>query len=265
MTLPWGDGSVEAELPDDATVVRYGQTYRDALTPPEDPRSAVLQALREPLGMPPLRSLAGPGRTAVIGFPDRVKGGSHATAHRRLSIPLIIEELLAGGCALRDITLLCCMGLHRKNTEAEWREYLGNDIVDLVGVANIVNHDAEDPALLELGHDAMGNAVQCNRLIAEADIPIVLGHVAGNPYGGFSGGYKMIATGISGWRSIASHHCPQTMHRDDWLGASPRSRMRVQFSSIGEWMEQQIGKPFFAVDAVLGQGHVHVHHAIRPD
>jgi hypothetical protein len=99
----------------------------------------------------------------------------------------------------------------------------------------------------------MGNVVLCNRLLAEADLPIVVGHCAGNPYGGYSGGYKMLVTGFTGWRSIASHHSPETMHRDDWLGASPQSQMRRQFQSIGEAIEQNIGKKIFAVDAVLGQ------------
>ena len=37
--------------------------------------------------------------------------------------------------------------------------------------------------------------------------------MGGNPYGGYSGGYKHCATGISHWRSISAHHVPQVMHR----------------------------------------------------
>ena len=84
-------------------------------------------------------------------------------------------------------------------------------------------------------------------------MPIVIGHCAGNPYGGYSGGYKMLVTGFTGWRSIASHHCPATMHREDWLGASSESHMRHQFGSIGRAIEKNMGKKIFAVDAVLGQ------------
>jgi hypothetical protein len=43
------------------------------------------------------------------------------------------------------------------------------------------------------------------------------------------------------------------MHREDWLGASTSSHMRHQFKSIGQAMEQGIGKKIFGVDAVLGQ------------
>ncbi|SKA39367.1 lactate racemase domain-containing protein [Consotaella salsifontis] len=249
--LDYGDSRMKVELPDTATVVRFGQSYQDP--PAVDPVEATRNALRNPLGTPPLREMGGPNKKVVIGFPDRVKGGSQKNSHRKTAIPLIIEELLAGGTKLENITLLCCMGLHRQNTLAEWYDYLGHEIVDQFWPDRIINHDAEAPDLLDFGVDGMGNAVQCNRMMAEADLPIVVGHCAGNPYGGYSGGYKMVVTGMTGMKSIASHHAPKTMHRDDWLGASPKQHMRHQFRAIGEAMEAGMGKRFFGVDAVLGQ------------
>lgn len=249
--LDYGDSRMRVELPDSATVIRFGQTYSD---PPEvDPVEATRHAIRNPVGMPPLRDLGGPGKKVVIGFPDRVKGGVQSTSHRKTSIPLVIEELLSAGTSIEDITLLCCIGLHRKNTLEEWYSYLGKNIVDAFWPDRLVNHDAEAADLCELGVDGMGNVVQCNRMVAEADLAIMIGHCSGNPYGGYSGGHKMVATGITGWRSIASHHSPATMHRDDWLGASAHSHMRHQFRSIAEAMEARIGKKFFGIDAVLGQ------------
>ena len=238
VTLDYGDGFMEVELPDSATVVRYGTTCTD---PPEvDPWEATRQTLEHPLGMPPLRELAAPGRTAVIAFPDRVKGGSDEKSHRRVCIPLIVNELLKGGMRKENIMLLCAPGLHRKNHEKDMYEYLGKEIMDEFYPDRIVPHDAEAPDLLDLGKDEMGNTVQCNRLVAECDIPILIGHVQGNPYGGYSGSYKMAVTGITGWKSIASHHTPSTMHRDDLLPASINSTMRKQFDSIGRAMEKGI-------------------------
>lgn len=249
--LDYGDTNMPVKLPDTACIVRYGQTYSD---PPEvDPRDATHRALEKPLGLSPLKELGGADKRVVIGFPDRVKGGVGPNCHRRVAIPLIVEELLKGGTNLENITLLCCMGLHRKNTLEEWYWYLGREIVDQFWPDRLLNHDVEAPDLCDFGTDEMGNTVQCNRLMAEADVPIVIGHVTGNPYGGYSGGYKMIVTGLSGWQSIASHHVPATMHRQDWMGASTDSHMRRQFTSIGKAMEKAIGKKFFAVDAVLGQ------------
>lgn len=186
--------------------------------------------------MPTLAEMAGPEKKIAIAFPDRVKGGSHARAHRKVAIPLVVEDLLKGRAKIETIVLICAIGLHRMNTVGEWRDYLGRDIVNQFYPERLVNHGAEQVALLDLGTDEMGNAVQCNHLVAQADIAVVIGHCAGNPHGGCSGGDKMMATGITGWKSIASQHLPKTMHRDDWLGASPEGRMRDQFQSIGKAM-----------------------------
>ena len=204
--LDYGTKRMPVELPDSAVVVRYGKTYADP--PSVDPVAATRAALDAPLGLPPLTELAGPGRTAVIVFPDRVKGGAHPLAHRRVSIPAVVDDLLRGGCRIEDISLLCAQGLHRRNTREEWLEYLGPQIVDRFWPDRISNHDAEGDRLLDLGHDGMGNAVQTHRAILDADIAVLIGHCAANPYGGFSGGYKMLVTGLAGRASIASHHNP---------------------------------------------------------
>lgn len=250
--LDYGQTKMRVELPNTAVVVRYGETYSDP-DPLGDSVELTKAALAAPIGLPPLREMAGPGKKAVIAFPDRVKGGAHAKAHRKVSIPLVIAELLAGGCREEDISLLCAPGLHRHNTFEEWCGYLGRDLVMRFWPDRIINHDAEGADLANLGTDAMGNVVQSNRRFMEADIPILIGHCAGNPYGGYSGGYKMLVTGLAGWQSIASHHGPKTMHRADWLGASTKQHMRHQFKSIGEAVEKAAGKRFFAIDAVIGQ------------
>ena len=249
--MDYGDGNITVELPDSATVVEYGKTYVDP--PGIDPVEATKKALENPHGFAPLKELGGPGKKVVIGFPDRVKGGVGPKAHRRVAIPLILEALLSAGTKLENITLVCCIGLHRMNTLEEWYWYLGKEIVDQFWPGRLVNHDAEAVDLVDLGQDTMGNSVQCNKLFADADLAIVVGHCAGNPYGGYSGGYKMIVTGMSGASSIASHHCPKTMYREDWLGGGVGQHMRTQFDSIGKAMEAGIGKKFFGVDAVLNQ------------
>ena len=90
-----------------------------------------------------------------------------------------------------------------------------------------------------------------NKYVFDCDIPILIGHVQGNPYGGYSGGYKHCSTGITHWRSIASHHVPKVMHRDDFTPVSGHSLMRTKFDEIGMHMEEKMGHPFFCCDAVL--------------
>ncbi|MCL1999893.1 MAG: lactate racemase domain-containing protein [Planctomycetes bacterium] len=250
--LDYGDGKMRVELPDSAVVVRYGKTYRDP-DPLGDSLELTRRALQKPLDGKPLRERAGPDKKVVVGFPDRVKGGVQPKAHRRVALKLILEELLAGGCELANITLLCGPGLHRQNTLEEFYWYLGKEIVDQFHPGRLINHDVEAPGLKDYGNDAMGNRVQGNALLHDADLVVMVGHCSGNPYGGYSGGYKMLVTGFSGWQSIASHHCPATMHRDDWLGGRANQHMRRQFQAIGKAMEEGMGKEIFQVDAVLGQ------------
>ncbi len=249
--IEYGDSFLQVEVPDGATIVNPATHYHDP--PAVDPYEATRNALQNPLGIEPLRKLAKPGQKVIIAFPDRVKGGAQKDAHRRVAIPVVLAELEKAGVKARDITLVCAIGLHRKNTKEEWDWYLGSEIVDRFWPDRIVNHDAEDPdGMVEIGYDEMGNYVNMNRAIYQADLAVMIGHVQGNPYGGYSGGYKMCVTGITGWRSIRSHHNPRVMHRDDFVPVNVESMMRKQFDSIGRAMEKAMGKRFFCIDAVLG-------------
>ena len=247
----YGDTTMVAELPPTATVVRYGDTYRD---PPEvDAVGAARRALAAPLGMPRLGELVGPGSRVAIAFPDRVKGGTHATAHRKVALPLVLEQLAAAGVSFDDVALICAVGLHRKNSREEMAAYLPAAVLDRFGPDQLRNHDAEDADdLIDLGRSAHGDRVVFNRTCIEADLCVVLGHAQGNPYGGFSGGYKTVATGLTTWRSIAGHHTPDSMDRDDFVPINPHSHFRHQLNAIGRRAEEQMAHPFFAVDAVTG-------------
>ena len=132
----------------------------------------------------------------TIAFPDRVKGGAHDTAHRKVVLPLLLDELEAAGVRPEDTRLVCAIGLHRKNHRHEFEDYLGREVLDRLPADNVVNHDAEDPdGMVDLGLSDLGDPVQVNSAVVESDLTVLVGHAAGNPYGGFSGGYKMPATG----------------------------------------------------------------------
>jgi hypothetical protein len=251
VTLEYGDGHVDVDLPENAVVVRAGQAHPEP-PPLADPLQATRDAIRSPLGCAPLAEQVGPGSVVTIAFPDRVKGGSHATAHRKVALRVLLDELEAAGVALADVTLVCAVGLHRKNFRSEFEAYLGTGNLARLRPEQVVNHDAEDPdGIVSLEQSSLGDVVQMNRRLAESDLTILIGHTAGNPYGGFSGGYKMPATGLTTWRSIRGHHSPGSLYRDDFLPVSTHSHFRHQLASIGKRMETAMPRPFFTVDAVL--------------
>lgn len=249
--LRYGDGHLDVEIREDTVVVSAENADHEPQYLP-DPVSATRDALESPRGCEPVMGQVGPGSTVTIAFPDRVKGGTQATAHRKTTLPLIFDQLEKAGVRPDNIRLVCAIGLHRKNRRDEFVDYLGDDAVRRVPEQNIVNHDAEDTEqMVDLGRSTLGDVVQVNRAVVESDLTISIGHTAGNPYGGFSGGYKMPATGLTSWRSIACHHSPETMYNSDFVPASSSSRFREQLTAIGQKMETAMPRPFFSVDAVL--------------
>ncbi len=254
LSFEYGPGMLAAELPDDTEVFIPGETVPDPPCIPEEQlREETLRSIRNPIGMPPLSRLAHAGSRCVIVFPDRVKGGEQPTAHRKLAIPLILEELYAAGVAKQDVLLICSTGLHRKNTKEEIAGVLGPALMDAFWESGqIVNHDSEDwDNLIDLGKTPRGDHVIMNKAVYEADVAVLIGHTQGNPYGGYSGGYKHCATGLTHWRCIAAHHTPGVMHRPDFVPVSGGSLMRSKFDEIGLYMEEKMGKKFFCCDAVL--------------
>lgn len=254
LQFEYGHGFLKAGLPDSTDVFIPGETVLDPpFIPLDQVKEATRKSIRSPIGMEPLSKLAKKGSKCVIIFPDRVKGGEHPTAHRRVSIPIILKELYAAGVEKRDILLICSNGLHRKNTEQEIRGVLGSAIFnEFWPGGQIINHDSEDwEHLVDLGTTRRGDPVIMNKYVYDADVAILIGHTQGNPYGGYSGGYKHSATGITHWRSIASHHVPGIMHQPDFVPVSGSNLMRTKFDEISMYMEECMGKKFFCCDAVL--------------
>ena len=252
----YGNGMMGAELPDSTDIFIPGETVADPECLPQNwdsLYSATLASIRNPVGMPSLRELAAPGKTVVFVIPDIVKGGIQPTSHRKVAIRACLDELYAGGVKKKDILFLVSNGLHPRATVEEMKKIFGEELFrEFYYSGQMTSHDSEDPEnMVDLGCTDRGDPVYMNKYVFTCDIPILIGHTQGNPYGGYSGGYKHCATGITNWRSIASHHVPHVMHRPDFTPVSGHSLMRTKFDEIGMHMEKKMGHPFFCCDAVL--------------
>ncbi len=254
LDFEYGQGTMSAMLPDNTDVFIPGVTVEDPpCIPQEQLEAAYLESLAHPIGMPRVSELVHRGSKVVFVVPDRVKGGEQPTCHRKMSIHYILEELYAAGVEKKDILFIISNGLHPRSTNKDALALFGHDIYDeFWPTGQIISHDSEDPEhMIDVGPTDRGDPVFMNKYVYEADLPILIGHVMGNPYGGYSGGYKHSATGITNWRSIASHHVPSVMHRDDFTPVNGGSLMRCKFNEISMKMEEAMGHPFFCCDAVL--------------
>lgn len=255
LNFEYGHGTMAAQLPDELTDVFIpGETVPD---PPCIPEEQLVEKTREsilhPIGMEPLSQLAKKGSKVTITIPDIVKGGCQPTSHRKISIRLILEELYRAGVEKKDILLIFSNGLHPRTNKKEMLQILGPELFyEFYPSHQIISHDSEDyEHLVDLGCTPRGDRVLMNKYVYDSDVAVLIGHTQGNPYGGYSGGYKHCATGITHWRSIATHHIPEVMHREDFTPVSNHSLMRTKFDEIGMHMEACMGKKFFCCDAVL--------------
>ena len=123
----YGEGYMEAELPDSTDVFIPGETVPD---PPclEDSVTVTRKSILNPIGMPPISELVKRGSKVTIVFPDRVKGGFQKNSHRKVAIPIIIEECRKAGVEKENIKLICSNGLHRINTDDELRAIWGDKL-----------------------------------------------------------------------------------------------------------------------------------------
>jgi lactate racemase len=191
--LDYGSNGLEAELPDDRITV-IEPVHRTAVA---DPRDALRQALRSPMGRGPLAGSVRRGQRVAISVCDITRAQP-----RQAMLETLFDEIpeIPG----RDVTILIATGTHRTNTQDELERMLGRAILER---CRVVNHDCRDGSSLEsIGRTSTGVPVRLNREWVAADVRITTGFVEPHFFAGFSGGPKMIAPGLAGLETVMTLH-----------------------------------------------------------
>ncbi len=235
INLAYGRNGLTVDLPSTTEVITSRFVAGVA-----DEKSALLAALRNPIGTPSLCELVQSGNTVVIVHTDITR----ATPNDRI-LPVLLAELEAAGIARQDITLLNALGTHRPQTDAELRAMLGDTIVDNY---RCLQHDAFDDAnLVYLGETSNGHPVRINRRFHEADVKILTGFIEPHFFAGFSGGPKGVLPSIAGAESVFTNHGQAMI-------AHPQARWgNVVENPIWEEMREaaRLAKPTFLLNVTL--------------
>jgi nickel-dependent lactate racemase len=196
--LAYGRTGLPIELPDDAPVTIIEPESVPGLP---DEQEALANALRSPLGTPPLRALVTPGDTVAVVFSDLTRPMPNDRV-----LPPLLAELSLAGVPDRGIVLVNALGTHRPETEAELKRMLGSDLVDRY---RIVQHDAaHSENLVEVARNRVGHPVRVNRTYMDATVRILTGFIEPHFFAGFSGGPKAVLPGIADLESILDNHGP---------------------------------------------------------
>ncbi|PYS77725.1 MAG: hypothetical protein DMF66_08875 [Acidobacteria bacterium] len=158
---------------------------------------ALARGFAEPHGAPRLREAVRPTMRVLILVDDSTRG----TPVPRL-LKRVIGNLWAAGVSDKQIRLLTAQGTHRRMTEGELRQKLG----EFYGRFETHQHDWLDESNLhEFGRTSDGTRMTANRLLREADFVIGLGSIVPHRVKGFSGGAKIAFPGAQPVGGVPSH------------------------------------------------------------
>jgi nickel-dependent lactate racemase len=243
VVLPFGDGSIQVQLPDHTQVVKASQP-QTPIEPAADEAAAVRAALEQPLGMPRIGDLVNTSSRVLIAFDDPTVPSYGPI--RRLAVEGVLAELAASGVAEDQITLVCANALHRKFTHEELAAGLGEIVRRFA--KRLTCHDAEDRTqLVNLGKTPEGYDVEVHRLVADCDLTV---YVNAGYHLGFGGGWKSVCVGLSTWKSIRWTHTPDGMSM-----SLNKNRMHAVFDCMGRHLEDRLGKRIFKIETVLANPH----------
>jgi len=236
LRLDYGTDGLEVDVPD-APLTVIEPVFRP---PVSDPVAALRQAMRLPIGRPPLRELVRAGQTIAISVCDITRAQP-----RRETLQALFAEM--PDVRLEDVTILIATGTHRVNSHEELEQMLGRDIVSR---CRVVNHDSRDPSALDyVGRTTTGVPVYLNREWLNADVRITTGFVEPHFFAGFSGGPKMVAPGLAGLDTVMTLHDARRIgHPNATWGVTEGNPIHDDVREIA-----RMAPPNFAVDVTLNR------------
>lgn len=193
-TLGYGAATQAVEVPEQNVIGCLEPNIIENISSQE--YEIIISALRNPTGTPRLKDIIKPNEKIAIVTSDITRPMPTYKV-----MPLLLDELYAGGASPDDITLVFATGIHRKHTEAEKRKLAGDRAYTEI---TCVDSDPDD--CIRFGFTSSGTPVDITRAVAEADRRILLGNIEYHYFAGYSGGAKALMPGVSTREAIQLNH-----------------------------------------------------------
>ena len=189
----YGKGKMSFELPAKNFLM---EVKANDINPRLTGLDEVMRALDNPIGTPRLSDIVSKGESVCIITSDVTR-----PCPSQILLPPIIDELQEAGILPDDITVVFGLGSHRRHTEEEKRNLVGENVYELV---HTVDSDPDDTVFL--GSTSRGTPVNITSIVAQADRRICLGNIEMHYFAGYSGGGKAIMPGVSDRAAIQANH-----------------------------------------------------------
>ncbi len=192
--LLYGEGNLEIELPTNSNVNIIEPTRIDSI---EDPKTALSESLRKPIGSRPLYEVVQPDSKIGIIFNDITRATPNETI-----INAILKEL--PNIQHENITLYNALGTHRNNSQEELKNILSEELVAEFRI--VQNNSFDNSTQKSIGKTKNGNEIWINRDLLANDLIILTGFIEPHFFAGYSGGGKAVMPGMAGIDTILSNH-----------------------------------------------------------
>ncbi len=193
VSLAYGRGRLAVDVPDHAAIIE--PLFVEGLP---DEAASIRAALRDPIGKPPLRSLVSAKDSVAVVFSDLTRPMPNDRV-----LPVLLDELAEAGVADDRIVLINGLATHRRQTNEELAQMLGN----AARRYEILQHDAWDNAnLVPVARNRAGRMVRVNRRYMQASVKILTGFIEPHFFAGFSGGPKAVLPGIADAEAVMDNH-----------------------------------------------------------
>ncbi|MCX6048852.1 MAG: lactate racemase domain-containing protein [Chloroflexi bacterium] len=167
--------------------------------PLQDPWQAIVTAMENPIGCPPLSQSLKPGNKVALltgdRFTDQMLGSRDGLGLR------LLDYLNKLGIRDEDVTCIYAPGSH---PSPQWQAMLGPALLNRV---HAIRHDCfDEQSLTYLGVTSRCTPVWINKAVIDADFRLAIGEISPNVHGGWCGGGKIILPGVAGWDTIEHNH-----------------------------------------------------------
>lgn len=192
VSLLYGKGELKINVPDHSVIVEPKN-----IPGLKDEMLALNEALLNPIGTLPIHEMVKETDKVAIVISDITR----PTPNEKI-VPAIINAL--PHVPKENFIIINGTGTHRDQTEEEFIQMLGEDIVKNIRIINNNCHDQSTQ--IKIGTSKFGCDVWLNSEYVEADFRIVTGFIEPHFFAGFSGGPKGIMPGIAGIETIMTFH-----------------------------------------------------------
>lgn len=192
ITIPYGKSSMSCEVSEE----RILGVLKGSVSSAGDPLELLRSAMDNPIHSSSFEEGLRGKKSVLIVVTDSTR-----KAFLDIMLPVVIEKIRSSTDA--PITIIVATGMHKRHTDPELRELLGEDAFKS---CKVLCHDQLADSLEVLGQTANGVPIVLDKEIFRHDHIITIGVIEPHLYAGFSGGFKTLAIGLAGKATINATH-----------------------------------------------------------